>query len=94
MVLDVLVEVPLLANIKSSEKDIVRSEIRRQRNVAVRSAVRTYIRRYREAVASKDEGRMQTAYKEAQAVIDRAVNKGVLKANTGARYTSRLAALL
>ena len=84
----------MLANIKSSEKDITRSRIRRERNFAVRSTVRTYIRRYREAVATKDEAKMQAAYKEAQAVIDRAVNKGVLKANTGARYKSRLATLL
>lgn len=84
----------MLANIKSSEKDIIRSEMRRRRNVAVRSTVRTYIRRFREAVASKDEAKMQAAYKEAQSVIDKAVNKGVLKANTGARYKSRLASLL
>jgi small subunit ribosomal protein S20 len=82
-----------LANIKSSEKDINRSRARRQRNFAVRSTVRTYIRRYKEAVATEDEAQIRTAYKEAQSVIDRAVNKGVLKANTGARYKSRLAAL-
>ncbi len=83
-----------MANIKSSEKDMRRSEIRRVRNSAVRSSVRTHIRKYREAVASKDEAGMKDAYRAAQAVIDRAVNKGVLKPNTGARYKSRLAALL
>ena len=40
-------EVPFLANIKSSEKDIRRSEARRQRNQAVRSEVRTHIRRFK-----------------------------------------------
>ncbi len=83
-----------MANIKSSEKDIRRSESRRVRNVAIRSTVRSRIRRCKEAVASNDENRVRDAYREAQSVIDRAVNKGVLKPNTGARYKSRLAALV
>jgi small subunit ribosomal protein S20 len=83
-----------LANVKSSEKDVRRSQIRRARNTAIRSSVRTYIRKYREAVATQDEAAIGDAYRAAQSVIDRAVNKGVLKPNTGARYKSRLAALL
>jgi small subunit ribosomal protein S20 len=88
------VEVPFLANIRSSEKDIRRSEKRRQRNMEVRSAVRTYIRRFREAAATGDEEKKLSSFKVAQAAIDKAVNKGVLKAGTAARYKSRLAALL
>ncbi len=84
----------ILANIKSSEKDIRRSQIRRARNTAIRSSVRTYIRQYKEAVAKNDQALAKDAYKKAQSMIDRAVNKGVLKANTGARYKSRLSAIL
>mgnify|MGYP002353204906 CR=1 FL=1 len=39
-----ILEVQFLANIRSSEKDIRRSEKRRVRNLEVKSAVRTYIR--------------------------------------------------
>lgn len=87
-------EVPFLANIKSSIKDIERSERRRQRNRAVKSAVRTHIRKFRETAATGDEELIQEAFKAAQSQIDRAVTKGVLKPNTGARYKSRLAAML
>ena len=83
-----------MANIKSSIKDIVRSEKRRQRNKSIRTGVRTHIRKFREAVAAGDEKLMQETFKAAQSKIDRAVTKGVLKPNTGARYKSRLAAML
>jgi len=88
------VEVPVLANIRSSEKDIRRSERRRVRNLAMRSAVRNYIRQFREAASSGDEAKKQESYEMAQSMIDKAVNKSVLKPGTGARYKSRLAALL
>lgn len=83
-----------MANIRSSEKDIRRSEKRRVRNLEVRSAVRTYIRRFREAATASDDAKKQDSYKAAQAAIDKAVNKGVMKAATASRYKSRLAALL
>jgi len=83
-----------LANIKSSVKDIERSERRRQRNKAVKSKVRTYIRKFNETAVSGNEEEKLQAFKEVQSEIDRAVSKGVLKPNTGARYKSRLAAKL
>jgi small subunit ribosomal protein S20 len=88
------VEVMLLANIKSSVKDIERSERRRQRNKAVKSKVRTYIRKFNETAVSGNEEEKLQAFREVQSEIDRAVSKGVLKPNTGARYKSRLAAKL
>jgi small subunit ribosomal protein S20 len=91
---EVLVEVPFLANIKSSIKDIERNRKRRMRNRAIKSRVRTYIRKFREAVESGDKQLAMEAYKAAQSQIDRAVSKGVLKRNTGSRYKSRLAARL
>jgi small subunit ribosomal protein S20 len=83
-----------VANIKSSEKDVGRSEKRRRRNQAVKASVRTSIRKFREAVQTDDMELKKTRYIEAQSLIDRAVSKGVLKKGTGARYKSRLAALL
>jgi len=83
-----------LANLRSSEKDIRRSEKRRVRNLQVRSTMRTYIKRFREAAAAGDEAKKQEAYKKAQSMIDKAVVKGVIKPGTADRYKSRLAALL
>ncbi len=83
-----------MANIKSSVKDIERSERRRQRNKAVKSKVRTYIRKFNETAVSGNEEEKLQAFREVQSEIDRAVSKGVLKPNTGARYKSRLAAKL
>ncbi|MGB4392326.1 MAG: 30S ribosomal protein S20 [Bacillota bacterium] len=79
---------------KSSIKDIERNRKRRMRNRAIKSRVRTYIRKFREAVESGDKQLAMEAYKAAQSQIDRAVSKGVLKRNTGSRYKSRLAARL
>ncbi|HHY76344.1 MAG TPA: 30S ribosomal protein S20 [Firmicutes bacterium] len=84
-----------MANIKSSEKDIRRSEKRRRRNQAIKSQVRTYIRKFRQAAATTaDQEEKVRLYRMAQKAIDKAVSKGVLKPNTGSRYKSRLAALL
>ncbi len=83
-----------MANIKSSEKDIRRIEIRRRRNQAVKSEVRTHIRRFKQAAASDDEAEKVRLYRIAQRAIDLSLIKGVLKANTGSRYKSRLAALI
>lgn len=83
-----------MANIKSSIKDIKRSRTRRDRNMAVRSKMRTYIKKFREAAAADDQAKKQEAYVAAQSAIDKAVSKGVLKRNTGSRYKSRLAAML
>lgn len=83
-----------MANIRSSEKDIRRSERRRERNLEVKSAMRSYIRRFRQVAATGDAAKKQESFKEAQSMIDKAVKKGVLKAETGSRYKSRLASLL
>lgn len=83
-----------MANVKSSIKDIRRSEKRRRRNQAIKSMVRTYIRKFKEAVAEGDETLKIARFRQAQSAIDKAVSKGVLKPRTGARYKSRLAAKL
>lgn len=83
-----------MAKIGSSEKDVRRSQERGRRNSAVRSAVRTYIRRFKEVVVAGDAPGKEAAYRTAQSMIDKAVTRGVLKPRTAARYKSRLASLL
>ncbi|MDQ5890975.1 MAG: small subunit ribosomal protein [Candidatus Dependentiae bacterium] len=79
-----------MANIKSSKKDIVKSEIARQRNVACRTAVKTARRKVLDAIAAKDFAAAKTLLQAAESLIARAGKKGVLKKQTASRKVSRL----
>jgi small subunit ribosomal protein S20 len=68
------------------------SEIRRQRNHAVKSALRTQMKKVLNAVEKKDAAESKTALSEAYAQLDRAVGKGVIHKNNADRHKSRLAA--
>ena len=80
-----------MANIKSQKKRIVTNEKRRQRNVAVRSRMRTYLKRMDNALQNGDQGEVDTVLKEATVELDKAAAKGVLHANSAARKKSSLA---
>ena len=58
------------------------------------SNLRTYLRKFDEALAGGDAAAAKTAFIEAQSELMRAVGKGVVHKNTGARKVSRLAAQL
>lgn len=79
-----------MANTLQAKKRARQAERHRQRNVAVRSALRTAIKRVLQAVANKDKDAAAKAYREAVSVIDRAKTKGLLHANNAARHKSRL----
>lgn len=83
-----------MANIKSSEKDIRRSERRRLRNQAVKSSLRTAIKKLRAIALTGDDAAKEAQYRKTQSIIDKAAQKGVIKKNTASRYKSRLRALL
>ncbi len=81
-----------MANIKSSIKRARTNEIRRQKNLTRRSALKTAIKNVLIAVeAGKDVVKAQAAFKIAEEKIARAKCKGLLHANTAARKISRLA---
>ncbi len=76
-----------MANIKSAKKRIRTSEKARLRNKAVRTGVKTAIRKFTETpVADRSAALSGTV-----SAVDKAVSKGVLHANTAARRKSRLA---
>ena len=80
-----------MANIKSQLKRIQTNEKARQRNKAVKSSVRTAVRRVREAA---DAGRAEdavTLLREASRKLDKAVSKGVIHRNQAANKKSALA---
>lgn len=79
-----------MANIKSSKKSIETSERNRQRNIAVKSRMKTFVKHAVEAIDAKDAGRIQTTLADALCEIDRAASKGVIHKNSAARKKSTL----
>ncbi|WP_263120464.1 30S ribosomal protein S20 [Cellulomonas fimi] len=80
-----------MANIKSQIKRIRTNEAARLRNKAVKSELKTYIRRVREAVAGGDKDAATSALTVASKKLDKAVSKGVIHENQAANKKSALA---
>ena len=82
-----------MANIASQEKRIQRSLRERDENRRYTSAIKTYFRRLEAAVGDGDAERAETEHRELVSQIDRAVKRGALHRNAGARKKSRAAKL-
>ena len=82
-----------MANIHSQKKRILRAERERLENRRYTSTVKTYFRRLEAAVAEGDGDRADVEQRELISTIDRAVKRGALHRNTGARKKSRAARL-
>ncbi|TYP87530.1 30S ribosomal protein S20 [Blastococcus xanthinilyticus] len=80
-----------MANIKSQMKRIKTNEKARQRNVAVKSALKTAVRRVRSAAESGDAAAATAAYEVAAKQLDKAASKGVIHKNQAANRKSGLA---
>ncbi|MEN0130275.1 30S ribosomal protein S20 [Cellulomonas rhizosphaerae] len=80
-----------MANIKSQIKRITTNEKARLRNKAVKSELKTHVRRVREAVAGGDKDSAQAALVVASKKLDKAASKGVIHANQAANKKSALA---
>ena len=83
-----------MANTPGAKKAIRKIERRTEVNKARRSRVRTFVRKFEEAIAAGEAGAAKSAFVEAESELMKAVSKGVLHKNTGARKVSRLAARL
>lgn len=83
-----------MANHKSALKRIRQTEKRTERNKHYRSTLRTFIKRVREAVASKDQTAAQAALAVAIPVIDGAATKGIIHSSNASRNVSRLTKLV
>ena len=83
-----------MANTPGAKKAIRKIQRRTEVNKARRSRVRTYLRKFDEAVSAGDRAAAEAAFVEAQSELMRAVSKGVVHKNTGSRKVSRLAAQL
>jgi len=83
-------EVDKLANIKSAKKRILVTEVRTARNKAIKSEVKTMIKKVYAAIDSKDKDAALAALKDATSSMSKATSKGVYHKNTTARKISRL----
>jgi small subunit ribosomal protein S20 len=80
-----------VANIKSQIKRNRTNEQRRLRNKAVKSELKTFVRRFREAADSGDATRAQELLATASRKLDKAASKGVIHKNQAANRKSALA---
>src|ERR671931_198461 len=83
-----------MANIHSQKKRILRAERERLENRRYTSTIKTYFRRLQAAVASGDEEAAAAEHRTLVRTIDKAVKRGALHRNTGARKKSRAAHVL
>ena len=78
-----------MANIASQIKRNARSERERLENRRYTSTIKTYFRRLEAAVAAGDDATADTEHRELVRMIDKAVKRGAMHRNTGARKKSR-----
>jgi small subunit ribosomal protein S20 len=74
-----------MANIHSQKKRILRSERERLENRLYTSTIKTYFRRLESAAAGGDEQTAESEHRALVSTIDKAVKRGALHRNTGAR---------
>jgi small subunit ribosomal protein S20 len=80
-----------VANIKSQIKRIKQNEKAHQRNKAVKSALRTHVRKFRQAVEAGNVEEATVALQVASRQLDKAVSKGVIHKNQAANRKSAIA---
>lgn len=83
-----------MANIKQQKKRVLTNELRRQRNQAVKSEIKTSAKKVRQAVKAGDKDAATTAQRETARKLDKAVSKGVIHKNQAANRKSGLASLV
>ena len=79
-----------MANIQSAKKRARQAVQRRAHNMALRSRMRTALKKVETGIDAGDRAAAEAGYTEAVPVIDSMVNKGIVHANKAARHKSRL----
>jgi len=82
-----------MANIPSQKKRIQRAERERLENRRYTSKIKTYFHRLEQAVAESDDTQADTEHRVLVQTIDKAVKRGAIHRNNGARKKSRAARL-
>ena len=79
-----------MANIKSAKKRILIGERNAARNKAVKSRVKTEVRKVNRAIEAGDVEAAKSCLVNAESVLSKATHKGIIKKNTSSRKISRL----
>lgn len=79
-----------MANIKSAKKRILVNKTKADRNKAIKSSVKTAVKKVYAAIDSNDKDAARTALTAAVSALDKAARKGVYHKNTSSRKVSRL----
>ena len=80
-----------MANIKSQLKRIKTNRVATERNKAVKSELKTWIRKFQKAAETGDAAAAKDALKTASTKLDKAVSKGVIHKNQAANRKSGIA---
>lgn len=83
-----------MAHHKSALKRIKQTKVKNARNKHVRTTLKTFVKRVREAVESKDATAAKEALALAIPIIDKTATKGVIHKSTASRSVSRLVKLV
>lgn len=81
-----------MPNSKSAKKRLRQDAVRRTRNRAVKSSIKTQVRKVRDAITAGDVATAETELRLAAKRVDKAAAAGVVHANLAARVKSRLSA--
>lgn len=79
-----------MANIKSAKKRILVNRTKMERNKAIKSGIKTAVKKVYAAIDANDKEAAKAALLSATSTIDKATRKGVFHKNTSARKISRL----
>jgi small subunit ribosomal protein S20 len=80
-----------MPNTKQAAKALRQNIIKTSRNIKIREDIQTLLKKIRKAVTAKqDQAKIAEMLKNVQKAIDKAVQKGVFKKNTGSRKISRI----
>ncbi|CAN5639678.1 hypothetical protein BH10ACT11_BH10ACT11_15540 [soil metagenome] len=80
-----------MANIASQKKRIVRAEREKAENRLVTSAIKTHFKRLEAAMEAGDDDAADAAHRELVSKVDKAIQRGAMHRNSGARRKSRAA---
>lgn len=79
-----------MANIKSAKKRVLIAEARRQRNMVVKSRMKTQLKKFSAAIANGDQEAAAGQLKASVSILDKTAAKGVIHKNAASRRKSNL----
>lgn len=79
-----------MPNTEGAKKRLRQSLVRRDRNRAVKSSLRTALRKFREALTAKNMTEAQDRQKSTAKALDKAATKGIIHRNKASRLKSRM----